>query len=145
MRSSRLFLALGAVAACATAVFAQDLAAEREPTMKKVGTAFGTVNKMNRGQAPYDGAGAAEAFKTIAENAKHFGTLFPAGGKAAGRALPSIWEQKADFDARLAKLETTAVAAATEAARGEAEFKAAFATVGPQCGSCHETYRGKEN
>ena len=144
MRSFKLFLALGIAAACATAAFAQDLAAEREPTMKKVGTAFGTVNKMNRGQTPYDGAAAAEAFKIIAENAKHFGTLFPADGKAAGRSLASIWEQKADFDARLEKLASSAAAAATEAAKGEAEFKAAFATVGPQCGSCHETYRGKE-
>lgn len=142
MRSFKLFLALGLAAACATTVLAQDLAAEREPTMKKVGGAFGTVNKMNRGQAPYDGAAAAEAFNTIAASAKHFGTLFPAGGKAAGRSLPSIWEKKADFDARVAKLASSAADAATEAAKGEAEFKAAFATIGPQCGSCHETYRG---
>lgn len=144
MRSFKLFLALGITAACATAVLAQDLAAEREPTMKKVGTAFGTVNKMNRGQAPYDGAAATEAFTAIATNAKHFTTLFPADGKPAGRSLPSIWENKADFDARLAKLASSAAAAAPEAAKGEAEFKAAFATIGPQCGSCHETYRGKE-
>jgi cytochrome c556 len=142
MRSFKLFLALTAVAACATTVLAQDLAAEREPTMKKVGGAFGTVNKMNRGQAPYDGAAAAEAFTTIATNAKHFATLFPADGKAAGRALPSIWEKKADFDARVAKLASSASHAATEAPKGEAEFKAAFATIGPQCGSCHDAYRG---
>jgi cytochrome c556 len=144
MRSFKILMALGITAACATAVFAQDLAAEREPTMKKVGQAFGTVNKMNRGQAPFDGVAAAEAFNTIATNAKHFGTLFPADGKPEGRALPSIWENKADFDARVEKLASSAAAAATEAAKGEAEFKAAFATVGPQCGSCHETYRGKE-
>lgn len=144
MHSFKILVALGMTAACATAVFAQDLAAEREPTMKKVGQAFGTVNKMNRGQAPFDGAAAAEAFTTIATNAKHFGTLFPADGKAEGRSLPSIWENKADFDARVAKLASSATAAAAEAAKGEAEFKAAFATVGPQCGSCHETYRGKE-
>lgn len=144
MRVSKLFLTLTAVAASTTAVLAQDIAAEREPTMKKVSGAFATVNKMNRGQAPYDGAAAAEAFTTIAASTKHFATLFPADGKAAGRALPSIWEKKADFDARLVKLETTATAAAAEASKGEAEFKTAFATIGPQCGSCHEIYRGKE-
>lgn len=142
MRSFKLLLVLTAVAACATTVLAQDLAAEREPTMKKIGGAFGTVNKMNRGQAPFDGAAAAEAFKTIAASATHFATLFPADGKAAGRSLPSIWEKKADFDARVAKLASSAAHAATEAAKGEAEFKAAFATIGPQCGGCHETYRG---
>jgi cytochrome c556 len=142
MRLSKLVLALTAAAACTTAVLAQDLAAEREPTMKKVAGAFATVNKMNRGQAPYDGAAAAEAFTTIAINAKHFGTLFPADGKAAGRSLPSIWEKKADFDAHVAKLATSATAAAAESSKGEAQFKAAFATIGPQCGGCHQTYRG---
>jgi cytochrome c556 len=142
MRSFKLLIALGAVAVCTTAVLAQDLAAEREPTMKKVAGAFSTVNKMNRGQAPYDGAAAAAAFTTIAASAKHFGTLYPADGKAAGRSLPSIWEKKADFDALLVKLETSATAAAAESSKGEAEFKAAFATVGPQCGACHQAYRG---
>lgn len=144
MRSFKLFLALTAAAACATAVVAQDLVAEREPTMKKVGGAFAVVNKMNRGQAPFDGAAAAQAFTTIAANAKHFSTLYPADGKAAGRSLASIWEKKADFDALVAKLETTATAAAAEASKGEAEFKTAFATIGPQCGACHETYRGEK-
>lgn len=141
MQSFRIFIAL-AVAASATAVLAQDFAAEREPTMKKVSGAFASVNKMNRGQAPYDGAAAENAFTTIAANAKHFATLFPADGKPAGRALPSIWEKKADFDARLAKLQSSATEAAAGAAKGEAEFKAAFATIAPQCGGCHETYRG---
>jgi cytochrome c556 len=144
MSFSKTLIAATAIAACATAVLAQDLAAEREPAMKKVGSAFGTVNRMNRGQAPFDGAAAAEAFSTIATNTKHFATLFPADAKPAGRSLPSIWEKKADFDARLEKLASSAAAAATESAKGEAEFKAAFATVGPQCSSCHEVYRGKE-
>ncbi len=142
MRSFKLLLAIGTAAACTTAVLAQDLAAEREPTMKKISSAFATVNKMNRGQAPYDGAAAAEAFTSIAANTKHFGTLYPADGKAAGRSLASIWEKKADFDERLVKLEASATAAAAEGSKGEAEFKAAFATVAPQCGSCHEAYRG---
>ncbi|BCJ92334.1 cytochrome c-556 [Terrihabitans soli] len=144
MRVFKLLIATGLIAAGATAVLAQDLAADREATMKKVGGAFGAVNKMNRGQSPYDGAAAAEAFTTISTSAKHFATLFPADGKAAGRSLPSIWEKKADFDARVEKLASSSAAAATEAAKGEAEFKAAFATIGPQCGSCHETYRGEK-
>jgi cytochrome c556 len=142
MRHFKLFIGIGMAAAFTTAAFAQDLAADREASMKKVGAAFGTVNKMNRGQAPYDGAAAAAAFTELAAAAKHFGTLFPADGKPAGRALPSIWEKKADFDALVVKLETTSTAAATEASKGEAEFKAAFATVGPQCGACHQAYRG---
>jgi cytochrome c556 len=142
MTSFRFFIVLAAVMAGVTGVVAQDLAAEREPTMKTIGKAFAAVNKMNRGQAPYDGATASEAFTTIAASAKHFGTLYPADSKPAGRSLASIWEKKADFDARLVKFQADSIAAAAEASKGEAEFKAAFSTVGPQCGSCHETYRG---
>jgi cytochrome c556 len=135
-------LAAFAIIAATTAVLAQ--ADQREPTMKKVGRAYATLNKMNRGQEPYDGAKAAAAFEAISENAKHFGTLFPAGGKPEGRALASIWENKADFDARIAKLSADAAAAAPKAAKGEAEFKAGFAAIQPQCGSCHKIYRGED-
>lgn len=141
MRFSGVLAAI-AIIAGTTAVLAQ--ADQREPTMKKVGSAYATLNKMNRGQQPFDSAAATAAFNAISENAKHFGTLFPPDGKPEGRALASIWENKADFDARVAKLSADAAAAAPEAAKGEAEFKAAFAAIRPQCGGCHKIYRGED-
>ncbi len=140
----RFQIVLGAalVVAGATAVLAQ--ADQREPTMKEVGGAFGPLNRMNRGQAPFDGAEATANFEKIAAAASKFATLFEGAPSPTATALPSIWENKADFDARVAKLASSAKAAAAEASKGEAEFKAAFATIQPQCGGCHEKYRGKD-
>lgn len=138
----RFQIVLGAALAVAgvTGVFAQ--AEQREATMKEVGGAFGPLNRMNRGQAPYDGAQAAAHFEKIAAAATTFATLFEGAPSPSGDSLPSIWENKADFDARIAKLAADAKTGAAEAAKGEAEFKAAFATIQPQCGGCHQKYRG---
>jgi cytochrome c556 len=126
---------------CATGVFAQD-AKQREPTMKDIGRAFSDINKMNRGQSPYDAAAAKAAFDKISASAKTFGTLFGATPTPEGRALPAIWENKADFDSRVAKLASDAHAGA--ATKDEAAFKTAFATLGGNCAGCHDKYRGKE-
>ncbi len=128
---------------CATGVLAQDTK-PREATMKEVGRAFGDINKMNRGQAPYDAAAATAAFQKISASAKTFAPLFGPNPTPEGRALPSIWENKADFDARLTKLASDADAGAAAAPKGEAEFKTAFATLGANCSGCHDKYRGKE-
>lgn len=110
--------------------------------MKNLGRAFGTVNRMNRGQDAFDAAKATEAFHTISANAKTFSTLFPDSSKEGDKnARPEIWTQKADFDARVKKLAADAEAAALATAKGEAAFKTAFATVQPQCGGCHQVYR----
>src|SRR5690606_40123173 len=59
------------------------------------------VNRMNRGQAQFDGAAATAAFEAIAAASKDYGDLFPEGSETGGQteALPAIWENKADFDA----------------------------------------------
>ena len=54
--------------------------------------------------------------------------------------MPAIWENKADFEAKLAKFGADAKAA--EAAVKDLDsFKAQFAEVQKNCGGCHETYR----
>ena len=93
---------------------AQDPIAARQAAMKEIGKNYGAVNKMNRGQAPYDGAAASAAFTAIAAAASGYAALFPPGSEIGGdtEALPAIWENKADFDALAAKLEADAKAAA---------------------------------
>ncbi len=122
---------------------AQDPIAARQAAMKEVGKNFGAVNRMNRGQAPFDGAAAGAAFEAIAAASSGYGDLFPAGTETGGEteALPAIWENKADFDAMVAKLEADAEAAVPEAAKDEAAFKAAFAAVAKNCSACHSKYR----
>ena len=126
--------------ATATAVFAQ--AEQREAVMKEVGGGFGVINKMNRGQAPFDAAAATAAFEKIAAAGAGFAPLFDGAPSPTKTSLPAIWENKADFDTRLAKLQADATAGAAEAAKGEAEFKTAFSALAQNCSGCHEKYRG---
>lgn len=136
-------LVIGTLALSALAVLpalAQDLGAEREASMKEVGRNFGVVNRMNRGQTPYDAAAATEAFGGIVEAGRKFSTLFPESGDDTeiGRA---IGEDRARFDELLSSFIADAEAAADTAGKGEAELKQAFSSVAANCAACHKVFR----
>ena len=68
-------------------------------------------------------------------------TLWPDSSKAGDTAaLPAIWENKADFDAKLAKFSADAKAAEAKVTDLDS-FKAQMGEVGKNCGGCHNTYR----
>jgi cytochrome c556 len=97
---------------------------------------------MLQGKAPFDAAKAAEAFTVISKNAADFPNHFPEGSdQGKTEALPAIWENKADFEARAKALSDDAAAAATAAATGEEAFKAAGGKAFSNCKGCHEKYR----
>jgi cytochrome c556 len=76
----------------------------------------------------------------IAANAAEIPADFPAGSEG-GKALPAIWANYADFEAKAAALKTAADAAAAATAGGLEAFGPAFGAVGQACGACHQTYR----
>jgi cytochrome c556 len=84
----------------------------------------------------------------IVSLAPHIPTLFPAGSdQEPTRALPAIWQNPDDFASEARELGRLAGEVSQTAKGGDArETLAAFANMGRQgCGSCHETYREKEN
>jgi cytochrome c556 len=121
-----------------------DPIAARKAAMKAVGDSVAPVGKIMKGEAPFDLATVQRALATIQEKAKVLPTLFPDNSKTGGdtAALPHIWENKADFDAKYAKLGADAAAAAGKI-KDEASFKAEFPNVTKNCGGCHETNRKK--
>jgi cytochrome c556 len=138
-----LFLSLGAVA-----VFAKgDPIVTRENTMKGLGKSFfGDLNKMQKGQIPYDQATVDATFAKIIAASKAAPNLFPDDSKTGEKthALPKIWQNKADFNARFKKLgadATTLKPTVTDVAT----LKAAYVTVNKDCSGCHQNYRAKEN
>ena len=138
--------ALTVLIASGLGVLAQssDPITQRQNLMKNNQEQVRTLSGMARGQAPFNAATAQAAFQRLEQNARQTPALFPAGshqGKTA--ALPVIWERKADFDARAAKLEQDARAAQT-GITDQASLQAAVQRVGQNCGGCHETYRRKE-
>ena len=137
---------LAIVMACgAGAVWADtDVIAQRRALMKNDGIAAKKLFDMSKGALPFDLAVVKESLKTLAIAAEKEPALFPDDSKTGGgtAALPAIWENKADFNARFAKFAKD-VAAAQAATVNEASFKKVAPTVFENCGGCHELYKAK--
>ena len=143
----RTMLAVTAIAIGVTAVAAQsDPIATRKALMKKNGDEAKIVGAMARGEAPFDLAKAKAAFASFQEAGEKAPALFPDNSKTGGdtAALPKIWEDKADFDAKLAKFAADSKAAGSSVTDFDS-FKAAMGNIGKQCGGCHELYRAKKS
>ena len=140
----RIVLAVAAVTFAVTAVVAQsDPVAGRKALMKENGRQSGIARAMIEGKEPFDLAKAKTVLATFASVHDKGKNLWPDTSKAGDHAsLPAVWENKADFDAKLAKL--SADAKAKEAGVKDLDsFKAAMGDIGKDCGGCHNTYRKK--
>ena len=122
-----------------------DVIAQRKALMKGVGGATRDPGQMLRGQQGFDLAKVKAALETYAEAASKMPALYPAGSETGGetQAAPAIWQNKADFDAKLAKFGADAKTALASIS-DEASFKTAFPVVMKNCGGCHETYRAEK-
>ena len=136
------------VLACGvTAVLADtDPIAERRALMKHDGEAAKKLFDMSKGKIPFDLATVKESLKTLNEGATKSAALFPDNSKTGGgtAALPAIWENKADFNARFAKF-VKDVQAAQAGIVDDATFKKFAPTVFENCGGCHELYKAKSS
>jgi cytochrome c556 len=143
----RTVLAVTALAIGVTAVVAQsDPIAARKALMKANGDQSKIVGAMARGEAPFDLAKAKAALASFQDAGEKFPALFPDNSKTGGEtaALPKIWEDKADFNAKLAKFAADAKAAGASVTDLDS-LKAALGNIGKQCGGCHELYRVKKS
>jgi cytochrome c556 len=140
------FVAVAIALACGiTAVLADtDPIAERRALMKHDGEAAKTLFGMSKGKIPFDLATVKDSLKTLDEGATKSAALFPDTSKTGGgtAALPAIWENKADFDARFAQF-VKDVQAAQAGITDEATFKELAPAVFKNCGGCHELYKAK--
>ena len=141
----RTLLAVGAVALGITAVAAQsDPIAARKALMKANGDQSKVATDMLEAKQPFNLDAAKKVFATFAEAGEKAPVLFPDNSKTGGdtAALPTIWEDKADFTARLAKFASEAKAAGA-ATKDFDSFKVQITEVRKNCGGCHQTYRKK--
>jgi len=143
----RTVLAVAAIAIGITAVAAQsDPIAARKEMMKGIGGQTKTGGGMAKGEVPYDQAKAQGILESYIDAAGKGPGLFPENSKTGGdtAALPAVWTNKADFDAKFAKFGADAKAAQTSVKDADS-FKAAFPGLTKNCGGCHEMYRAKKN
>ena len=125
----------------------EDPIAARKALMKANGEAAKTGAAMMKGEAPFDLDKARKVFATFENAGDKAPALFPDTSKTGGdtAADPKIWENLADFKARLEKLGVDAKAAGAKVT-DLASFKAAFGNIGKNdCGSCHQNYRVKKS
>lgn len=142
-----LMVSLLVAAGVADASAQSDPIAERKLLMKTHADIwYGDINKMMKGETPYNPARVTEALNAIINSSKKAGPLFSDNAKTGGgtRALPTIWENRDDFNARLAKLGSDATAALAKV-NDEAAFKAAQPGINNNCNQCHAAYRARGN
>lgn len=137
------FPALVLGASIALAASGADAIKERRALMKENGEATKPIVPILKGQAPFDLAAVQKALKTYVNAAEKMPALFPPDSKTGDtKALPAIWEDTADFDARFKKLGDDATAALAEV-KDKASFRATMPNFYQNCGGCHEKYRAK--
>ena len=139
----RIVLAVAVVTLGVTAVVAQsDPIAARKALMKENGNQSRIAREMIEGKQPFNLDAAKKVLATFADTHDKAKNLWPDTSKAGGdtAALPAIWENKADFDAKLAKFSTESKAAAAKVTDLDS-FKTQIGEVGKNCGGCHTTYR----
>jgi cytochrome c556 len=140
----RTFLAACAVIMGISAgIAADDPIHARQQLMKANGEAAKNAVAILKG-APFKLETVQAALKTFIDAAEKGPALFPPGSdKGKTQALPAVWTDKADFDARFAKLGADSKAALA-AITDEASFNANFPPIFKDCGGCHKTYRAKD-
>lgn len=149
MKKIRTILAFCAIgfgpAFNAGAVVAQnDPIAQRKALMKAIGDNGRAPAAMLKGEQAFDLAAVQTALKAMQAAGKASPALFPENSKTGGdtAALPKIWENQADFNAKLAKLESDAASGLTKIT-DEASFKASYPDLLRGCGDCHRDYRAR--
>ena len=139
----RVLLAVAGLALAATfAVALSDPIAARKALMKANGDQSKIATDMLENKRPFNLDEAKKVFATFAEAGEKAPPLFPDTSKTGGdtAALPAIWENKADLEAKLAKLARESKAAA-DSTKDFDSFKVQVTEVRKNCGGCHQPYR----
>jgi cytochrome c556 len=138
-----LALVIGAGAALAQS----DPVKTREKLMKDNNDHAKVVVQMVKGQAPFDAKKVEAAFDQWADTAKQLPNLFPPGSEHGGdnRASPKIWQDMADFKAKIADFAKVVADNRAKAVGSLDGLKTAVKAVGDSCGDCHEDYRLSKN
>ena len=143
----RVLMAAAVLALGASVVMAQqDVAVQQQNLMKSQGKSmYGVVLKMVKGDTPFDQAAAEAALKALEESVAKIPTVFATNPKedvvnATFGSSQKIWQNKADFDAKVpAVSKAIADAKFTDAA----SLKVAYDAIQAKCSGCHDDYRVK--
>lgn len=132
------YLWAGLVLAAAPALADEGAADYRHHVMEAVGGHMQSAADILRQKVPHQ-AHLTLHVDALAELARIANTLFPEGSQG-GEALPAIWENPEDFDAKLDAFEAAAASLKSTVDSG-GSIGPAFQELGQACKSCHDDYR----
>ena len=131
----------------ATSVSAQSGQLPSTTLMKEQGAAmYGILNRMAKGEMPYDQAKVDEALAKLATTSANIPKAFPESSKGKSSpdtryyASPKVWETRSDFEEYAAN-----VSKAVQDSRGKVKnldtLKAGYDEINDHCNGCHNDYR----
>ena len=145
----RIVVAVGTLLLATGAVLAQqEVAVQQQNLMKAQGkNMYGVLLKMVKGETPYDQAAANAALTALEADVTKIPTVFTPNPKvdvvdATFGSSQKIWQNKADFDAKVPPV-TKTIADVKGSVKDGASLKVAFDAIQAKCTDCHETYRVK--
>lgn len=150
MRLSFVFASLALLTATsASALDVTEAVAARQTQFKTLAGTFGQLAGMARGKVAYDAEAAqAAADQIVMLSQNDQVTLFPEGSDEmmvdGTRAMPAIWDNFDDFQAKWADLGAAALNLQAAAATGQDGLGTAVGQLGGTCGACHRSYRAPE-
>lgn len=142
----KLILAISMFALAGSAAFA-DPVLDRQALMKERGKIVGSLNKVVKGEEPYDAVAVLSALQALQANAEKFdvAALFPAGSDDGDTtAAPKIWQDMPGFKAAEDKYLADVKAAAAAAPADVDALKPQFGAIAANCGACHQSFRVKK-
>lgn len=128
----------------ATALAQEGNIETRKYIMQSLSAAGKIGSAMAKGEMAYSPEAADSVLKTLRASAFAAGHFFPEEPDVGEntRASPDIWEDRADFEAKLAAFQEDAAAAVGEDPPQDLEsFRTAFSSVTENCKGCHDEYR----
>ncbi len=134
--------------ATTAALGADDPIDVRQKIMTSVGKSGGLLFGMVQGQDGFRRARRKHRSRCASSCRRAtIGDYFPDGSETGEHtcASPKIWEDRAGFDAVVAKFKERTSAAYSAAPKDVDALKAAVGPVFDLCGECHETYRQSED
>jgi cytochrome c556 len=144
----RMLLVSAALVAGVGAVVAQsDPIKQRNQLMSSLQReVLRPVTRIARGESPFNREVVEKSFDEAFEIARKLPPLWPPDSAPKNPteryySSPKIWENKADFDARMAKLPGVIAENRAKAVSGLDGLKAANQAIDDACDSCHERYR----
>ena len=137
-----LLLGAGAVMA------QQDIAVQQDNLMRgQAKYLYGVMQKMMKGDAPYDQAAIDAAITELEASVGKIATVFTPNPKqdvvnSTYGSSQKIWQNKADFESKIPPV-AKAIADVKGKIKDLASLKVAYGSINDRCNDCHETYRVK--